>query len=154
VRALGAALHADAQAEPLAAAIDDELHRAAALELARVRVFYAIWKKPWMSVNADTYIHDVLARAGADNVCAAAPQRYPECLPSRARELGVDLVLLPSEPWAFSDADRAEALRERWFGERVPVLRCDGRDFCWHGARSAPGLRRAVELLRPFRPAR
>jgi hypothetical protein len=31
---------------------------------------------------------------------------------------------------------------------------CDGRDFCWHGARTAEGLGRALDLLLPFRRVR
>lgn len=40
------------------------------LESEPVRVFYPIWKQPWIAVNRSTYVHDVLARSGAVNVCA------------------------------------------------------------------------------------
>ena len=42
-----------------------------------VRYFCPIWRKPWMTFNADTYAHDMLRAAGGANVCAAAPERYP-----------------------------------------------------------------------------
>src|ERR1700692_1347334 len=43
----------------------------------RLRVFCPIWKKPWMSFNADTYAHDVLRMLGYNNVYASAGERYP-----------------------------------------------------------------------------
>src|SRR6202051_2325830 len=43
----------------------------------RLRVFCPIWKKPWMSFNADTYAHDVLRMLGYNNIYASAGERYP-----------------------------------------------------------------------------
>ncbi len=120
-----------------------------------LRVFYAIWRKPWMSVNRDTYIHDVLRIAGATNVCTDATNRYPEVSPESVVAQGVDLVLLPSEPWEFDDAQRDALRADRTFGSARLEL-CDGRDYCWHGVRMADGLGRAYELMTRLRadPAR
>jgi ABC-type Fe3+-hydroxamate transport system substrate-binding protein len=111
-----------------------------------LRVYYTIWRKPWMSVNADTFVHDVLARAGAVNVCAREAERYPEVEPAAAVAAGVDVVLLASEPWQFDEAQRRELAASRTFGGARLVL-CDGRDFCWHGVRMVDGLRRAAAVL-------
>jgi len=62
------------------------------------------------------------------------------------------LALLASEPWAFTSRDRDELAAQRAFGGATIAL-CDGRDFCWHGAHTALGLRRAAALLLPYRPA-
>lgn len=110
------------------------------------RVYYAIWRKPWMSVSADTFVHDVLAQAGATNVCAEDLARYPEVPPAVAVGREVDCVLLASEPWAFDEAQRAELAQRGEFGAARLVL-CDGRDFCWHGVHMAIGLPRAFALL-------
>lgn len=122
---------------------------AAAIEGLRqrpLRVFYAIWRKPWMSINRDTYIHDVLQIAGATNVCADLERRYPEVSLEAVVARGVDLVLLPSEPWEF-DAEQLEDLRRsRAFGAARLEL-CDGRDYCWHGVRMATGLGRALASI-------
>jgi ABC-type Fe3+-hydroxamate transport system substrate-binding protein len=115
-----------------------------------LRAYYAIWRKPWMSVNRDTYVHDVLERLGVRNVCADHADRYPEAPPAEAIAHGVDVVLLASEPWAFDEPERAEILAARTFGDARLVL-CDGRDFCWHGAHMAEGLGRARELVRALR---
>src|SRR5437588_443118 len=33
-----------------------------------VRVFYPIWRRPWMTIGADTYVHDLLSTCGGANV--------------------------------------------------------------------------------------
>ena len=118
----------------------------AALRRAPVPVFYPIWCKPWMSVNRDTFIHDVLRTIGARNVCAELDARYPEVSIESVRELQPQIVLLPSEPWEFDAAQCAELQSSRAFGDARLSL-CDGRDFCWHGTRMADGIGRAMELM-------
>lgn len=156
VRDLARALDLLPAAQPFLLRIEAQIARAQVVAVARapVRVFYAIWKKPWMGANRDTYIHDVLTRAGGDNVCAGLPDRYPEVTPSQVREAGVELVLLPSEPYEFGVADQAEVAAAGLFGADVPVVLCDGRDFCWHGARTADGLGNALALLKAYRTRR
>lgn len=110
------------------------------------RVYYAIWRKPWMTVGGDTFVHDVLRCCGATNVAAAAAARYPEMAPDAAVSRGVDVVLLASEPWAFDDAQRCELAASATFG-RARLVLCDGRDFSWHGTHMAVGLLRAQALL-------
>src|SRR5688572_28071035 len=39
---------------------------------------YLIWKKPYMSVNSNTYIHHILDKCGIKNVFSASPSRYPK----------------------------------------------------------------------------
>lgn len=112
-----------------------------------VPVFYAIWRKPWMSVNQRTYIHDVLRLAGAANVTAAHAERYPSLDERELGELGAAAVLLPDEPWVFDAAQRDELARQRCFG-RARLSLCDGKDFCWHGVRAAAGLSAARRLVR------
>ena len=111
------------------------------------RVYYAIWRKPWMTVGGDTFVHDVLRCCGATNVAADAEGRYPEMAPDAAVSRGVDVVLLASEPWEFDDAQLRELGAAATFG-RARLVLCDGRDFSWHGTHMAVGLRRAHALLR------
>ena len=128
--------------------IEAQLAAAAAEVLRRrpLRVFYAIWRKPWMSVNRDTYIHDVLRTVGASNVCADRTSRYPEVCPESVVAQGIDLVLLPSEPWEF-DAGQLEGLRGSRTFAAARLELCDGRDYCWHGVRMADGLGRALASM-------
>jgi ABC-type Fe3+-hydroxamate transport system substrate-binding protein len=112
-----------------------------------LRVYYAIWRQPWMSVGRDTFVHDVLRLCGAENVCADEPARYPAVDPATAVQRDTGVVLLASEPWAFDDAQRDELAAARVFGA-ARLATCDGRDFCWHGVHMAAGLPRARALLR------
>jgi ABC-type Fe3+-hydroxamate transport system substrate-binding protein len=152
LRELAARLDARDAVQPFLLRIEAQLAATAAANLDRepVPVFYAIWKKPWMSINRDTFVHDVLAIAGASNVCADAEARYPEVDVAKGPTQCPALVLLPNEPWEFTAAERDELARTRVFGD-ARLLLCDGRDFCWHGTRMADGLGRAAELVRRAR---
>jgi ABC-type Fe3+-hydroxamate transport system substrate-binding protein len=156
VRDLAIRLDRREAVQPILLRIEAQIAAAevAGLQRGRRRIFYAIWKKPWMGANADTYIHDVLTRAGGENVCAGAPDRYPRVDLAELRDRGVDAVLLPTEPYVFTDNDRAELIASGAFGAGVQVLLCDGRDFCWHGAHTAEGLGNAVRLLQGLRAVR
>ncbi|MCB9877384.1 MAG: ABC transporter substrate-binding protein [Planctomycetes bacterium] len=144
---LAAALGAPDAATPVVARIAATRRQAhdATRGRPRRRVYYAIWPKPWMTVGPGTFVHDVLAAVGLDNVAAVdgPSARYPELSPEQARADGVDVVLLASEPWAFDAAQRDALCASGRFGAAQLVL-CDGRDFSWHGAHLAVGLERAL----------
>jgi len=77
IRELGQVTGTEARATALAdelQALLDAARRATA-QRSPARVFYAIWREPYMTIGADTYIHDVLAVCGAANVFADAPDR-------------------------------------------------------------------------------
>ena len=147
LRVLAGRLGAGGAANDLIAAIAAEPPRAEAPSGRVPRVYYAIWRKPWMSVGRETFIEDVLTRSGAVNVCAGEAGHYPEVEPAAAVARGVDVVLLASEPWAFDAAQRDAVRAARVFGDARVEL-CDGRDFCWHGTHMRIGLPRARALIR------
>jgi ABC-type Fe3+-hydroxamate transport system substrate-binding protein len=108
----------------------------------RVRYFCPIWRKPWMTFNADTYTHDMLRAAGGENVCTDAADRYPTVTLERIAAADPAIVLLPDEPYRFTPKDRpalapladTSALRH----ERVHFV--DGKALAWYGPRIADGL--------------
>ncbi len=119
----------------------------------RLRVFCPIWKKPWMTFNADTYAHDVLRMMGFNNVFASAGERYPRTTLEEALEHRPDVVLLPDEPYEFGDADVEEikvmlppALSRR-------VLLISGRDLHWYGVHMVDGLKALAARLSRVRAA-
>jgi ABC-type Fe3+-hydroxamate transport system substrate-binding protein len=116
----------------------------------RLRVFYPIWKDPWMTINGDTYVHDMLRACGADNVFSGTAQRYPEIQLERLPDARPDLVLLPSEPYAFSEQHRNRLVHHPSVCGR-PTLLVDGKAFSWHGSRTARGLRAVHEILKKVR---
>jgi ABC-type Fe3+-hydroxamate transport system substrate-binding protein len=151
VARLGAALHAPVPAGALAVRIEAALTAARPAALARVRVFCPIWRRPWMSFNADTYAHDVLAVCGGDNVCAASPERYPRVELGDVAAADPEVVLLPDEPYPFADRHRSAlgALRTTgaWRDQRIHLV--DGKALSWYGRRTITALPYFRGLLHP-----
>jgi hypothetical protein len=134
----------EAEAARLAAGFSlarEELAVAVA-SLPREAVLYPIWREPWMTVRRDTYIAAMLAAAGWDTLPEHAAVRFPEFNWDAAWLPGAARVLLPSEPYAFSDRHLAEVgqLAQR------PVNRIDGEMVSWYGSRAIAGLRYLAAL--------
>ena len=119
----------------------------------RLRAFCPIWKKPWMAFNADTYAHDVLRMMGFNNVYAAAGKRYPATTLDEAIELRPDVVLLPDEPYEFSDKDVDELRTVLPLGLARRVLIVSGRDLHWYGVHMVSGLKSLAQRLARVRAA-
>lgn len=113
--------------------------RAAARDLPARNVLYLIWKEPWMTVGADTYISKLLATVNWRTVGDDPRTRYPEPRLDDGFLAGVDLVLLASEPYAFSAADAAAFAAE--FPAHADKTRLvDGQLLSWYGSRAILGL--------------
>jgi len=119
----------------------------------RLRVFCPIWKKPWMSFNADTYAHDVLRMLGYNNVYASAGERYPTVTLEEAIERRPDIVILPDEPYAFDESDVVElkSLLPAALGRRVLIV--SGRDLHWYGVHMVNGLKSLADRMARVRAA-
>src|ERR1700730_4928405 len=119
----------------------------------RLRVFCPIWKKPWMSFNADTYAHDVLRMLGYNNIYASAGERYPTVTLEEAIERRPDIVILPDEPYAFDESDVSElkSLLPPALGRRVLIV--GGRDLHWYGVHMVNGLKSLAERMARGRAA-
>jgi len=139
---------------PAAAMADDLARRVAEARAARagrraVPVFYAIWRDPYMTVSADTYVHDVLALCGGASIFAYHPARYPPVSLDEVAARRPEVILLPDEPFRF----RRAHLRDFAPYPEVPAVRdgrlhlIDGKLCAWHGPRLAEALRRLPGLL-------
>ncbi len=143
-----------------------------------VQVFCPIWREQtdpvgtwWMTFNWDTYCHNVLLHCGGRNVFEQRERRYPlladvgqaacedpgerdirypRVLPQEVIERAPEMILIPSEPYAFSEADTAElkellantpAVRDH---KVVPI---DGRLITWHGTRLVKALAELPTIL-------
>lgn len=95
---------------------------------ASARVVVPVWRDPWMVVGRPTFTADLLARAGFEVSTAGVPGRYPAVDLAALDDPSVaDLVLLPDEPYAFSEGDGPEAFR------RLPTRLVSGRMITWYG---------------------
>ncbi|MDH7444512.1 ABC transporter substrate-binding protein [Aquimarina sp. 2201CG14-23] len=96
------------------------------------RVAYFIWRKPWMVAGRGTFIHHILELNGFVNVYGNQ-ERYPEVIMEELQNRDdLDLVLLSSEPFPFSNEHLIEVT------ELVPntkVSLVDGEYFSWYGSR-------------------
>jgi len=142
IREVGDYTNRKDKAQQLIAAIDDAF---AHLDTGpAVTAVYFIWKDPWMTVGGDTFINDMMQRAGFLNLYAAL-KRYP------AVDLNAlqapEYILLASEPYPFKEQHKA-ALRERYPG--VKILLTDGELFSWYGSRmlKAPAYFRQLRMHR------
>jgi len=96
-----------------------------------------IWRDPWMVVGSRTFTGDLVARLGLRNVFADHAERYPRVEVSDLDRDGVDLVVLPDEPYVFTADDGPECFT------RVPTALVSGRLLTWYG----PSLLEARSLL-------
>jgi len=110
---------------------------------ARMSAFVPIWRRPWMSLAADTYGSSLLAHVGIRNIFDDADDRYPEVALNEVAARAPDVVLLPSEPYAFAARHAVEV------GDAVPGVRAsliDGRDLFWWGIRTPAAAERLRSL--------
>jgi ABC-type Fe3+-hydroxamate transport system substrate-binding protein len=151
IRDLGEITGARAAAAALLAELQP-LHERAQREAAArppVRVFYAIWRGPYMTVNADTYIADVLRLVGGTSVFANRQERYPTVTLEEVAAAKPEVILLPDEPFRFRRAHVADFAPYA----DVPAVRSgrihlvDGKPFSWHGPRVADALRTLPPLF-------
>jgi ABC-type Fe3+-hydroxamate transport system substrate-binding protein len=112
----------------------------------RARAAVLVWRRPWMTMNRNTYGSSLLGLIGIDNVFAGDDDRYPEVSLDAIAGRRPDIVLLPSEPYPFKDRHVAEV------GAAVPdagVRLVDGRDLFWWGARTPQAVARLHNALSP-----
>ena len=148
VRDIGKELARLEQAERIAADIERRSRRVRAGAAGRppVTFAYLIWRKPWMSVNGDTFAHDLLALAGGVNVFAAREERYPEITPDALTAASPDTILLCTEPFPFEEKHITELSELTGLPEsRFRIA--DGEYLSWHGSRTPDGIDHAEELL-------
>ncbi|HZP38741.1 MAG TPA: cobalamin-binding protein [Methylomirabilota bacterium] len=147
---LGALLEIDGPARELEAALREQYEAVRAARAGRPsrRVFCPIWRRPYMTINADTYVHDMLTVAGGANVFAAASRRYPEVTLEEVAATGAEVILLPDEPYRFRAVHRRDfdpypglpAVRDG----RIHLV--DGKLLTWYG----PRIREALRVLPPL----
>ena len=107
----------------------------------RRTAFVPIWRRPWMTLAADTYGASLLDALGIDVIVASGDGRYPEMALSEAAASGPDLVLAPSEPYPFAARHVPE------LESVAPVVLVDGQDLFWWGARTPAAFTRLSSAL-------
>ncbi len=112
------------------------------------RVFCPIWRRPYMTINRDTYVHDMLTVSGGVNVFGDEGRRYPEVTLEAVAAMDPEVILLPDEPYRFrrvhvADFDPFRDLSARRAG-RIHLV--DGKLLTWYG----PWIAEALRVLPPL----
>ena len=98
-----------------------------------------------MTINRDTYIHDMLAVSGGANVFRDEATRYPQITLEQVAATEAEVILLPDEPYRFRRVHEADfapfpdlpAVRDG----RIHLV--DGKLLSWYG----PRIAQALEML-------
>jgi ABC-type Fe3+-hydroxamate transport system substrate-binding protein len=118
----------------------------------RYRSLILIWKRPYWTVNQNTYVDSICRCAGFDNAFAMEEERYPKISDAQIRSANPDAALFPDEPYVFKQKDldeftlnfpEIEAVKER------RLFLFDGKYLTWHGYRTLIALQNLPEILRP-----
>jgi len=137
----------DDASRPLLAAIEKARQKARACAPdPPCRILCPIWKNPWMTISQDTFVDSVIRNSGGINVFGDSTDRYPEFTLDDAAARHPDVIILPTEPYHFTAADKAELFA---LGDTIPAVRTgrihivEGELLSWYG----PRLGRALSHL-------
>jgi ABC-type Fe3+-hydroxamate transport system substrate-binding protein len=92
-------------------------------------VLYLIWDKPVIGVASNTFIDDVLKRAGFSNILVEQ-ERYPQL--NSLKELNPTYVFLSSEPYPFQEK-HMQQFQQIFPHSKIKLV--DGELFSWYGSR-------------------
>jgi hypothetical protein len=100
------------------------------LDAPKIPACYLIWKDPYMTIGGDTFISDMMNKAGWQNVCSHL-SRYPTIDIEQIIQSKCEWILLSSEPFPFSQKHIQE------LSAKLPhckILLVDGEMFSWYGS--------------------
>ena len=111
-----------------------------------LRAFVPIWRRPWMTIGANTYATSLLNRLGVTVAFSDRPEPYPQLSDEDISAPGlknerVDVVLVPTEPYSFS------GVHVEQLGQLAPAYVMDGQDLFWWGARTPRAVRNIANQL-------
>jgi ABC-type Fe3+-hydroxamate transport system substrate-binding protein len=95
-------------------------------------VLYLIWNNPFMSINSDTFIYEMLILNGWENIITTSDSRYPEISEEEVKFLQPDYIFLSSEPFPFKE-NHKNAIEQQFPNSKVVLV--DGEMFSWYGSR-------------------
>jgi ABC-type Fe3+-hydroxamate transport system substrate-binding protein len=155
VRSIADAIDAKADGERIARDIETRHNRVVRSAADREPVSYAymIWREPWMTLNADTFVSALLGDAGGTNVFASAVDRYPTITPADLASASPDVILLSTEPFPFQ-AKHVDELARLTGMDRDRFEIVDGELLSWHGSRTPAGIDYAEQVVERARARR
>ena len=136
-----------------------ERNRQRMQNVARLTALIMVWKSPWMASGSGTYMESLLESCGIENAMAGVkkkwirvalttePVRVEKTIhpsrPTYSLPYVPDVVLLPTEPFRFTEEHRDD-FAELLPRERVQVV--DGELLSWWLSRTTEGLEHFRQL--------
>ncbi|MCI0417158.1 helical backbone metal receptor [bacterium] len=132
--------------QPAAAAMTEEIQKLReAYKPDRIyESLILIWRKPYMTINADTYVHSACELFGFRNVFASHQKRYPPLTPEEIEQIDPEMILFPDEPYPFR-RKHLDLFQQEFPGIRAvsngQMFLFDGSHVAWHGFGTLRALR-------------
>ncbi len=95
------------------------------------KALYFIWRDPYMIAGGDTFISEMMNKAGFENAVAHL-NRYPELSLEQILNLDSEILILSSEPFPFKQKHIDEM--QKIFPDKKIIL-ANGEMFSWYGSR-------------------
>tara|TARA_B100001123_G_scaffold449067_1_gene612782 strand:+ start:6180 stop:6755 length:576 start_codon:yes stop_codon:yes gene_type:complete len=103
-------------------------------------LFVPIWQNPLMGLAGDTYGNALLIAVGAENILAGE-SRYPELTWQEVEALSPEAILLPDEPFPFTQQHVPK------FASIAPTTVVDGKLLWWYGPRIPEAIRELRRII-------
>ena len=108
--------------------------------------------RSWETVGGDTYAGDLLSLCGAENIFAGnSSVRFPVVTPEDVAAADPEIILLPGDPFPFSEAD-CEAIKVLLPGlaavKEARILTVDGRLLFWPAAMLGEAVQQLPHMFR------
>ncbi|WP_298349179.1 ABC transporter substrate-binding protein [Runella sp.] len=142
IRKVGQLLNRAPEADTIATNISNSFSQLTTLGPPQPTAAYLIWRKPFMAAAKDTFIDNILQKAGFTNVFNHL-SRYPEINPTQLHSANPDFIFLSSEPYPFTQKHIAELQEICPFSK---ILLVDGELFSWYGSRLVKSAAYFLEL--------
>jgi iron complex transport system substrate-binding protein len=98
---VGKATGADQNAKTLVDSLTSQINaietKITNANLPKPRVYYEIWNPPLMSAGANSFLNDVISKAGGTNIFENETQQYPTVSSETIVQSNPDVILLPTE---------------------------------------------------------
>ncbi len=159
---VGKATGAEQNAANLVNSINEQISQIAdtiaGAGLPKPSVYYEVWNEPLMSAGLNSFINDVITRAGGINIFASETDQYPSISSETVVQKNPDIIMLPTnmanpnEPPFYGSVDTVKA-RPGWSSisavQNNRVVIVDGDLFAEAGPRIAQNIAVAAAAFYP-----
>lgn len=130
IESIGTITNKQSKAKQITSQIDEQFSQLKT-QNPKLQTCYLIWQNPYMTTGGDTFINDMMSRAGFENIFQNR-NRYPEISIEQLQTSNCKLLLLSSEPFPFKQkhVDELQPLLPD-----TKIILVDGEMFSWYGSR-------------------